>query len=151
MFWFIMYVNESIKSTHVSMSVFRGRIPWCFSLSEINISPAAPDLELILFPLWYWPIMNTHTHTHTHTHTKQQDKVFETDFLLTVKNPTPICTNFGTKSYYHIAMLLKFRSLSLISTGTPSSVSFSTSRHWSSNEHCLIITLLNQQWPCRST
>ena len=35
---------------------------------------AAPDLELILFPLWYWLIMNAHTK-------QQQDKVFETDFI----------------------------------------------------------------------
>ena len=31
-------------------------------------------MELLLFPLWYWPIMNTHTK-------QQQGKVFETDFI----------------------------------------------------------------------
>ena len=49
---------------------FRG----IFLLSKNNISPAASDLELILFPLWYWPIMNTNTK-------QQQDKVFQTDFV----------------------------------------------------------------------
>ena len=58
----------------MSVSIFRGQIPWHFSLSKNNISPAAPDLELILAPLWYWPIMNIHTK-------QQQDKVFETDFI----------------------------------------------------------------------
>ena len=45
-----------------------------FHFQKNNISPAAPDLELILFSLWYWPIMNAHTK-------QQQDKVFETDFI----------------------------------------------------------------------
>ena len=49
------------KALTVSMSIFRGQIMWRFSLSKNNISPAAPDLELILFQLWYWPIMNAHT------------------------------------------------------------------------------------------
>ena len=73
---------------------FRGRISWRFSLSKNNISPAAPDLELILFPQWYWPIMNAHTK-------QQQDKVFETDFINTmmVKNLTPHLCTIGTKSY----------------------------------------------------
>ena len=47
----------------MSLSVFRGWIPWQFSLSKINIFPAAPDLELILYLLWYWPVMNAHTKT----------------------------------------------------------------------------------------
>ena len=67
------WMKES-KALTVSVSIFRGRISWCFSLSKNNISPAASDLELILFPLWYWPIMNAHTK-------QQQDKVFETDFI----------------------------------------------------------------------
>ena len=84
---------KASKALTVSVSVFRGQISWRFSLSKNNISPAAPDLELILFPLWYWPVMNAHTK-------QQQDKVFETD-LLTV-NP-PRCVPFGTKSYtYYI-------------------------------------------------
>ena len=78
------------------MSVFRGQILWRFSLSKINISPAAPDLKLILFPLWYWPIMNAHTK-------QQQDKVFETDFIGS-QNPYPTqCTPFVTKSYIYIS------------------------------------------------
>ena len=91
MFWFIMYVNKSIGSTHCA---FRGQNPWRFSLLKITISPAAPDLELILFPQWYWPIMNAHTK-------QQQDKVFETDFINTmmVKNLTPHLCTIGTKSY----------------------------------------------------
>ena len=72
-----LYVSENTESPHVSVSVFRGRIPWCFSLSKSNISPAAPDLEFILFPLWYWPIMNAHTK-------QQQDNEFETDFIDTM-------------------------------------------------------------------
>ena len=62
------------KVLTVSVSVFWGRISWRFSLSKNNISPAASDLELISFPLWYWPIMNAHTK-------QQQDKVFQTDFI----------------------------------------------------------------------
>jgi len=67
--------------THREWTVFRGQIPWRFSLSKINISPAAPDSELILFPLWYWPVMNAHAK-------QQQDKVFETDFIDSQK-PNP--------------------------------------------------------------
>ena len=65
---------KALKALNVSVSVFRGRIPWPFLPFKINIVPAAPDLELILFPLLYWPIMNAHTK-------QQQDKVFETDFI----------------------------------------------------------------------
>ena len=72
---------KASKALTVSVSVFRGWILWHFSLSKNNISPAAPDLELILFPLWYWPIMNSHT--------KQQDKVFETDFNDSQKSDPP--------------------------------------------------------------
>ena len=71
-----------LKAPTVSMSVFRGQILWCFSLSKSNISPAAPDLELILFPLWYRPIMNAHTK-------QQQDKVFEMDFTDSQKSDPP--------------------------------------------------------------
>ena len=56
---------KASKALTVSMSVFRGQIPWRFSLSK-NISPAAPDLELTLFLLW--PVMNTHKAT-----TRQSD------------------------------------------------------------------------------
>ena len=72
---------KASKALTVSMSVFRGQIPWRFSLSK-NISPAAPDLELILFPLWYWAIMNTHTK-------QQQEKVFEMDFIDSQKSNPP--------------------------------------------------------------
>ena len=73
---------KASKALTVSVSIFRGWIPSRFSLSKNNISPAALDLELILFPLWYWPIMNTHTK-------QQQDKVFEMDFIDSQKsNPT---------------------------------------------------------------
>ena len=91
---FIMYVNESIESTHRERVHFQGSN--FVALSKNNISPAAPDLELILFPLWYWPIMNTHT--------KQQDTVFETDFIDNQKSD-PICAPFGTKSYIILNML----------------------------------------------
>ena len=73
---------KASKALTVRVSVFRGRISWSFSLSKNNISPAAPDLELILFPLWYWPIMNAHTKQHT-------DKVFETDFIDSQKSDPP--------------------------------------------------------------
>jgi len=92
---FIMYVNESIESTHRECVLFQGSN--FVALSKNNISPAAPDLELILFLLWYWPIMNTHT--------KQQDKVFETDFIDSQKSD-PICAPFGTKSYIILNMLI---------------------------------------------
>ena len=107
---------KASKALAVSVSVFRGRISWRFSLSKKNISPAAPDLELILFPLWYWPIMNAHTK-------QQQDKVFEMDFidfkhfvllLLCVcihnwsvsQSDPPICAPFGTKSTTVVVILL---------------------------------------------
>ena len=84
--WWLRYCFDSSctwlkasKALTVSESIFRGRILWCFSLSKINISPAAPDVELILFPLWYWPIMNAHTK-------QQRDKVFETDFIVSQKS-----------------------------------------------------------------
>ena len=73
---------KASKVLTLSMSVFRGRISWCFSLSKNNISPAAPDLELVLLPLWYWPIMNAHTK-------QPQDKVFETDFTDSQKSDPP--------------------------------------------------------------
>ena len=81
---------KASKLLTVSVSVFRGQISWRFSLSKNNISPAASDLELILFvPLWYWPIMNAHTK-------QQQDKVFQTDFIDSQKSDPPICAPFGT-------------------------------------------------------
>ena len=66
----------------MNMFIFRVQILWLFLLSKISISPAAPDLELILFPLWYWPIVNAYT-------TQQQDNVFEMDFIGSQK-PTPM-------------------------------------------------------------
>ena len=65
---------KALKAFTVSVSVFRSQILWLFSPFKINIAPAAPDLKFILFPLWYWPIMNAHAK-------QQQDKVFETDFI----------------------------------------------------------------------
>ena len=73
---------KASKVLTLSVSVFRGQILWHFSLSKNIISPAVPDLELILFPLWYWPIMNAHTK-------QQQDKVFETDFIDSQKSDPP--------------------------------------------------------------
>ena len=72
---------KASKVLTVSVSIFRGRILWHFSFSK-NISPAALDLELILCPLWYWPIMNAHTK-------QQQDKVFQTDFIDSQKSDPP--------------------------------------------------------------
>ena len=86
----------------MSVSLFRGRIPWRFSLSKNNISPAAPDLELILSPLWYWPIMNAHTK-------QQQDKLFETRFYWQSKVRPPIYIPFGTMVtwwYWHSGRFL---------------------------------------------
>ena len=74
--------TKASKVLTVSVSVFRRRISWRFSLSKNNISPAASDLELILFPLWYWPIMNAHTK-------QQQDKVFQTYFIDSQKSNPP--------------------------------------------------------------
>ena len=85
MFWFVMYVNESIENIHSEWVCFQGWISLHFSFSKNNISPPAPDLDL-LFPLWCWPIMNTHTK-------QQQDKVFEMDFIDSQKSLTPhLCT-----------------------------------------------------------
>ena len=78
------------------MSVFRGRISWHFSLSKNYISPAAPDLELILFPLWYWPIMNAHKAT-----TRQN---VSNGFYWQSKIWPPICSPFGTKSYLSVSL-----------------------------------------------
>ena len=86
----IDHVREWKHQKHLPwVSVFRGRIPWCFSLSKSNISPAAPDLELRLFPLWYWPTMNAHT--------KQQQNVW-TGFYWQSKILPPFCAPFGSKS-----------------------------------------------------
>ena len=76
-----MWMKAS-KALTVSMSVFRGQILWLFSPFKINIAPVAPDLEHILLPLWYWPIMNAHTK-------QQQDKVFEMDFTDSQKSDPP--------------------------------------------------------------
>ena len=73
---------KASKALNVSVSFFRGRILRHFSLSKTNIAPATPDLERILFPLWYWPVMNKHI-------TQQQDKVFETDFIGSQTPPPP--------------------------------------------------------------
>ena len=98
---------KASKALTVSVSVFRGRILWRFSLSKNNISPAAPDLELILFPLWYWPIMNAHTK-------QQQDKVFETDFIDSQKPDPPFAhllalSQFCMCSGYFSASLTRWR------------------------------------------
>ena len=91
--------NPRIINSHrrVSMSVFRDRILWRFSLSKNYISPAAPDLELILFPLWYWPIRNAHT--------KQQDKVFETDFIDSQKSDPPFANLLALRHIYILFFL----------------------------------------------
>ena len=81
---------KASKALTVSVSVFRGRISWRFSLSKNNIFPAAPDLELILFPLWYWPVMNAHT--------KQQEDSVWNIFYWQSKIWPHICAPFGTKS-----------------------------------------------------
>ena len=79
----IHHVHEWKRRKHLMRACpfsgveFRGT----FHLNFFN-SPAAPDLELILFPLWYWPIMNAHKK-------QQQDKVFETDFIDSQKSNYP--------------------------------------------------------------
>ena len=92
MFWFIMYVNESIESTHRERVRFQGSNFVNFSLSKNNIFPAASDLELILFPLWYWPVMNAHTK-------QQQDKVFQTDFIDSLKSDPPFAHLLALSHY----------------------------------------------------
>ena len=89
---------KASKVLTVSVSVFRGRISWCFSLSKNNISPAVPDLELILFPLWYWPIMNAHTK-------QQQDKVFESDFTDSQKSDPPFVHLLALSIYMIYAVI----------------------------------------------
>ena len=101
--WYLLCANRWLSNVlirHVREWKHRKYSPWAcpfsgvnfswrFSLSK-NISPAAPDLKLTLFPLWYWPIMNAHTK-------QQQDEVFET-FYWQSKIWPPICAPFGTKS-----------------------------------------------------
>ena len=84
----------------MSMSVFRGWILWRFSLSKNNISPAASDLELILFPLWYWPIMNAYTK-------QQQDKVFQTDFIDSQKYDPPFAHLLALSHFIRVYQLIK--------------------------------------------
>ena len=82
MFWFVMYMSESIESTHRERVLFQGSNFVALFTFKNNISPAAPDLELILFPLWYWLIMNACTK-------QQEDEVFETDFIDSQKSDPP--------------------------------------------------------------
>ena len=89
-----MYVNKSIKSTHCERVRFQGSNSMAlFTFKNLYFS-TSPHLELILFPLWYWPMMNAHTK-------QQQDKVFETDFIESKTWP-PICAPFGSKSRIYI-------------------------------------------------
>ena len=83
-FWFVMYMDKSIESTHCERVHFQKLNS--VALSKINISPSAPDLELMFFPLWYWPIMNAHIK-------QQQDKALETDFIDSQKS-TPNLRTF---------------------------------------------------------
>ena len=89
---------KASKVLTMSMSVFKGQISWRFSLSKNNISPVAPDLELILFPLWHWPIMNAHTK-------QQQDSVWNRFYWQSKIRP-PICAPFGTKSDWHLPVYI---------------------------------------------
>ena len=93
MLWFVMYMNKSIKSTHHEHVHSQGLNSVALLLSKINISPAAPDLELMLFPLWYWPIMNAHTK-------QQQDKVLETDFTDSQKSDLPFAPLLALSHIY---------------------------------------------------
>ena len=85
---------KASKALTVSMSVFQGlNFMALFTFKKKN-SPRAPDLELILFPLWYWPIMNTHSK-------QQQDKVFETDFIDSQKSNPPSAHLLGNYNLYN--------------------------------------------------
>ena len=90
---------KASKVLTVSVSIFRGWILWCFSFSKNNSSPAAPDLELILFPLWYWPIMNAHTK-------QQQDKVFEMDCIDSQKSNPPFAHLLALSIYTYICIYI---------------------------------------------
>ena len=43
--------NKTLAPDAVTYQSDWSKVSWRFSLSKNNISPAAPDLELILFPL----------------------------------------------------------------------------------------------------
>ena len=95
MFWFIVYVNESIESTHCERVRFQGS-NFVALFTFFSFFPAAPDLELILFPLWYRPIMNAHTK-------QQQDKVFETEFIDSQKSDPPFA-HLLAQNYIYISI-----------------------------------------------
>ena len=91
-FWFFMCMNERIENAHCKHVHFQGSNSMeVFTFKNICIAPAASHLELVLFSLWYWPIMNAHTK-------QQQDKVFETDFIGSQK-PTPNDAHLLALSY----------------------------------------------------
>ena len=80
---------KALKVLTMSVSIkgiFSSHIPWRFLLSKNNISPADPDLELVLFSLWYWTNYEC-THKVTTSQCLKQ-------ILLTVRNPTPHLLTF---------------------------------------------------------
>ena len=89
---------KASKALTVSVSIFRGQISWQFSLSKNNISPAASDLELILFhcnadQLW--------THTQSNNKTKCLKWI-----LLTVKNLTPPFAHLLARSHNMLLFMM---------------------------------------------
>ena len=133
----------------MSVSVFRGWISWRFSLSKNNISPAVPDFELILFPLWYWPIMNAHTK-------QQQDKVFETDFIDSQKSDPTFVHLLALSLYIDlclcVSLLLCVCVYENVSVAVPLCVGV-VCLHWCRIWLCpteLLLVILNIHWtnPC---
>ena len=87
---------KASKVFTLSVSVFRGRISWRFSLSENNISPAVPDLELIKSHIVSTVILTNYERTYTK---QQQDKVFETDFIDSQKSDPPFARLLALSVY----------------------------------------------------
>ena len=81
---------KASKALTVSMSILRGRIWWRFSLSKINIAPAAPCC---------FPFDTDQLSTHTK---QQQDKVFETDFIGSQNPPPPHDAHLLALSHIYI-------------------------------------------------
>ena len=96
------------KYSTVSVSVFRGRISWHFSLSKNNISPAASDLELISHIVSTWILTNYEC---THKATTRQS--VSNRFYRQSKIRPPICAPFGTKSLSNKFRFFSFKNKSI--------------------------------------
>ena len=79
MFWFVMYVSESTKSTHREFVRFQGSNSVAFHFQKI----------IFLQWLQIWSSYCFHCDTEQLWTKQQQDKVFETDFIDSQKSDPP--------------------------------------------------------------